>query len=190
MNRDKHEKARNKAEKQLIIRNSTAEFLIFTIQAGQDGIEVRVEDENIWLTQKLIAKLFDVRIPTINEHLKNIFSTNELQENSVVRNFLITADDGKQYNTKHYNLEAIIAFGYRINSERATNFRRWATQVLKDFALRGYVLDNVRLKNGAEQTSLCNSRSYCGRTYCKSCKSQKRQYGADYMEKSTRWKNH
>ena len=149
MNRDKQEKARNKAEKKLTIRNSTAEFLIFTIQAGQDGIEVRVEDENIWLTQKLIAKLFDVRIPTINEHLKNIFSTNELQENSVVRKFLITADDGKQYNTKHYNLEAIIALGYRINSERATNFRRWATQVLKDFSLRGYVLDNVRLKNGA-----------------------------------------
>lgn len=149
MSSEKQEKARKKAEKQLIIRNSTAEFLIFTIQAGEDGVEVRVEDENIWLTQKLIAKLFDVKIPTINEHLKNIFSTNELQENSVVRNFLITADDGKQYNTKHYNLEAIIALGYRINSERATNFRRWATQVLKDFALRGYVLDNVRLKNGA-----------------------------------------
>jgi hypothetical protein len=136
-------------DKRLTIRNSTAEFLVFTSQAGEDGIEVRVEDENVWLTQKLIARLFDVKIPTINEHLKNIFSTNELQADSVIRNFLITADDGKQYNTKHYNLEAIIALGYRINSERATNFRRWATQVLKDFTLRGYVLDNVRLKNGA-----------------------------------------
>jgi len=138
-----------KKENRLIIRNSTAEFLVFTSQAGEDGIDVRVEDENVWLTQKLIAKLFDVKIPTINEHLKNIFGTQELQENSVVREFLITADDGKKYQTKHYNLEAIIALGYRINSERATNFRRWATQVLKDFAIRGYVLDNVRLKNGA-----------------------------------------
>ncbi len=136
-------------DKRLTIRNSTAEFLVFTSQAGEDGIEVRVEDENVWLTQKLIARLFDVKIPTINEHLKNIFSTNELQADSVIRNFLITAGDGKQYNTKHYNLEAIIALGYRINSERATNFRRWATQVLKDFTLRGYVLDDVRLKNGA-----------------------------------------
>jgi hypothetical protein len=119
-------------DKRLTIRNSTAEFLVFTSQAGEDGIEVRVEDENVWLTQKLIARLFDVKIPTINEHLKNIFSTNELQENSVIRKFLITADDGKQYHTKHYNLEAIIALGYRISSERATNFRRWATQVLKD----------------------------------------------------------
>lgn len=132
-----------------LIRNSTAEFLVFTSQAGEDGIDVRVEDENVWLTQKLIAKLFDVKIPTINEHLKNIFETQELRENSVVREFLITADDGKNYQTKHYNLEAIISLGYRINSERATNFRRWATQVLKDFAIRGYVLDTVRLKNGA-----------------------------------------
>jgi hypothetical protein len=135
--------------KKLIIRNSTAEFLIFTSQAGEDGIEVRVEDENIWLTQKLIAKLFDVKIPTINEHLKNIFETGELKENSVIRNFLITAEDGKKYETRHYNLEVIIALGYRINSEKATNFRRWATQVLKDFAIRGYVLDEVRLKNGS-----------------------------------------
>jgi len=132
-----------------IIRNSTAEFLIFTSQAGSDGIEVRVEDENVWLTQKIIAKLFEVQIPTINEHLKNIFNTKELEENSVVRNFLITASDGKKYKTKHYCLEAIIATGYRINSTRATDFRKWATRILKDFALRGYVLDSVRLKNGA-----------------------------------------
>lgn len=135
--------------KKLIIRNSTAEFLIFTSQAGKEGIEVRVEDENVWLTQKLIAKLFDIKIPTINEHLKNIFGTGELEENSVIRKFLITAEDEKKYETKHYNLEVIIALGYRINSERATNFRRWATQVLKDFAIRGYVLDDIRLKNGA-----------------------------------------
>ena len=133
----------------LTIRNSTAEFLIFTSQANADGIEVRVEDENVWLTQKLIAKLFNVKIPTINEHLKSIFSKEELDENSVIRKFLITAGDGKNYSTKHYNLEVIISLGYRINSEQATSFRRWATQVLKDFAIRGYVLDSIRLKNGA-----------------------------------------
>ena len=138
-----------KKKNNLTIRNSTAEFLIFTSQANRDGIEVRVEDENVWLTQKLIAKLFDVHVATINEHLKNIFNSDELDENSVVRKFLITAGDGKNYNTKHYNLEAIITLGYKINSERATNFRRWATRVLKDFTLRGYVLDDVRLKNGA-----------------------------------------
>ncbi|MFH1048370.1 MAG: virulence RhuM family protein [Patescibacteria group bacterium] len=139
----------NQKTKSLMIRNSTAEFLIFTSQAGEDGIEVRVADENVWLTQKFIAKLFDVKIPTINEHLKNIFNSGELDENSVIRNFLITAKDGKNYNTNHYNLEVIISLGYRINSQRATDFRRWATQVLKDYAIRGYVLDNVRLKNGA-----------------------------------------
>ncbi|MFH1030585.1 MAG: RhuM family protein [bacterium] len=138
-----------KDNKKLAIRNSTAEFLIFTSQAEEDGIEVRVEDENVWLTQKLIAKLFDVAIPTINEHLKNIFETEELSEDSVIRNFLITAGDGKSYQTKHYNLEGIIAVGFRVNSERATDFRRWAAQVLKDFAIRGYVLDDVRLRNGA-----------------------------------------
>lgn len=138
-----------KNQKQLIIRNSTAEFLIFTSQAGEDGIEVRVQDENVWLTQKLIAKLFEVKIPTINEHLKNIFDSEELDENSVIRKFLITAKDSKKYDTKHYNLEVIIALGYRINSQRATDFRRWATRVLKDYAIRGYVLDEVRLKNGA-----------------------------------------
>lgn len=135
--------------KKLIIRNSAAEFLIFTSQAGKDGIEVRVQDENVWLTQKLIAKLFDVNLPNINEHLRNIFSAEELDENSVIRKFRITARDGKSYNTKHYNLEAIISLGYRINSGRAADFRRWATRVLKDYAVKGYVLDSERLKNGA-----------------------------------------
>ncbi len=135
--------------KKLIIRNSAAEFLIFTSQAGEDGIEVRMQDENVWLTQKLIAKLFDVNIPNINEHLKNIFLSKELDENSVIRKFRITAKDGKSYNTKHYNLEVIISLGYRINSERATDFRRWATKVLKNYAIKGYALDSERLKSGA-----------------------------------------
>ncbi len=135
--------------KKLIIRNSTAEFLIFNSQKGEDGIEVRVEDENIWLTQKLIAKLFGVKIPTINEHFKNIFKTNELKERLVIREFLITAKDGKNYKTKHYNLEGIIAIGFKVNSQKAVDFRRWANQVLKKFAIRGYVLDDERLKNGS-----------------------------------------
>ncbi len=135
--------------KKLQIRNSTAEFLIFTKQSGQGSIEVRIEDETIWLTQKLIANLFDVTVPTINEHLKNIFKSNELSEDSVIRKFLTTASDGKKYNTQFYNLDAIISVGYRVNSKKATQFRQWATSVLKNYALKGWALDKERLKNGA-----------------------------------------
>ena len=132
----------------LTIRNSTAEFLIFTRQAGEDGIEVRYQDGSIWLTQKLMAALFDVRIPTINAHLKSVFESGELQADSVIRKFLITAADGKNYNTQFYNLDAIISVGYRVNSRRATQFRQWATRVLREFAVKGYVLDKQRLENG------------------------------------------
>ncbi len=138
--------------KNLTIRNSTAEFLIFTTNNAQDTIEVKVEDDSVWLTQKLIAKLFDVSVATINEHLKNIFKTDELQESSTIRNFRIVQQEGKREvsrNIDHYNLEVIISLGYRINSNKATEFRQWATQVLKRFATRGYVLDNERLKNGS-----------------------------------------
>lgn len=131
-----------------LIRNSTVEFLTFTSQSGEESLEVRVQDENVWLTQKLMAELFNVNVSTINEHLKNIFKLKELEEASVIRNFLITASDQKNYNTKHYNLETVINLGYRIHSEKAISFRRWATQVLKDFAIKGYVLDSERLKNG------------------------------------------
>jgi len=137
-----------KPSQNLIIRNSTAEFLIFTRRAGEDGIEVRYQDETVWLTQKLMAELFGVRIPTINEHLKNIFESGELQADSVIRKFLITAADGKNYNTRLYNLDAIISVGYRVNSRRATQFRQWATRVLREFAIKGYVLDKKRLENG------------------------------------------
>ncbi len=136
-------------EKKLTIRNSTAEFLIFTQQAGESGIEVRYENGSIWLTQKLIAELFEVSIPTINEHLKNIFESQELDQNSVIRKFLTTASDGKNYNTQFYNLDAIISVGYRVNSKRATQFRQWATQVLSEFAIKGFVLDKKRLENGS-----------------------------------------
>lgn len=132
-----------------LIRNSTSEFLIFTAQAGEDSIEVRVEGETVWLTQKLIAELFAKGRSTITEHLKNIFSEGELDEDSVCREFRHTGSDGKSYNTKFYNLDAIISVGYRVNSKRATQFRQWATQVLREFAIKGFVLDNKRLENGA-----------------------------------------
>jgi hypothetical protein len=135
--------------KPLRIRNSTAEFLIFTRQAGEDGIEVRVEEESVWLTQKLMAVLFEIDVRTISEHLGNIFATQELAEEAVIRKFRTTAADGKNYSVQFYKLEAIIAVGFRVNSTRATQFRQWATGVLRDFALRGYVLDKERLKNGA-----------------------------------------
>jgi len=138
-----------KKENKLQIRNSTAEFLIFTRQAGEDGIEVRVADETVWLTQKLISVLFEKGRSTITEHLKNIFETAELDEKAVCRDFRHTAEDGKDYTTRFYNLDAIIAVGFRVNSARAIQFRQWATGVLRDFAIRGYVLDKERLKNGS-----------------------------------------
>jgi hypothetical protein len=143
---------KKKSDKRIMIKYSTTEFLIFTSQAGEDGIEVRVEDENVWLTQKLIAKLFGVEVNTINYHLKEIFSTGELQAEATIRNFRIVQTEGSREVTReieHYNLQGIIAVGFRVNSERATHFRKWAGQVLKDFTLRGYVLDSIRLKNGA-----------------------------------------
>jgi len=135
--------------KTLQIRNSTAEFLIFTKQAGENGIEVRVQDGTIWLSQKLMAALFDCSTDNISLHLKNIFAEKELDEISVTENFSVTAADGKNYRTRHYSLDAIIAVGYRINSKRATAFRQWATTVLRDYALRGYVIDRKRMENGA-----------------------------------------
>lgn len=134
--------------KKLQIRNSTAEFLIFTNQMKEDGIEVRVQNDTIWLSQKLMAILFDCSTDNISLHLKNIFKEEELDESSVTEEFSVTASDGKSYKTKHYNLDAIIAVGYRVNSKRATAFRQWATSVLKDYAIRGYVIDRKRMENG------------------------------------------
>ncbi len=137
--------------KDLTIRNSTAEFLIFTSQAGEESIEVKYADENVWLSQKMMAKLFDVTIPTINEHLKNIYQHQELEENSTIRKFRIVqpeANRSVQRDIDFYNLDAIISLGYRVNSYRATQFRIWATRVIKEFAIKGYVLDKKRLENG------------------------------------------
>ncbi|KAF5431065.1 hypothetical protein C5S39_06470 [Candidatus Methanophagaceae archaeon] len=135
--------------KKVQIRNSTVEFLIFTKQNNKNTIGVRIEDETVWLTQKLMSVLFEKGRSTITEHLQNIFETGELKESSVCRDFRHTAEDGKEYTTKFYNLDAIIAVGFRVNSERATQFRQWAINILRDFAIRGYVLDNERLKNGS-----------------------------------------
>ncbi|MDF9830591.1 virulence RhuM family protein [Parabacteroides sp. PF5-6] len=135
-------------KRKMQIRNSTAEFLIFTNQAKEDGIEVRVQGETIWLSQKLMATLFDCSPDNISLHLKNIFKENELEENAVTEEFSVTASDGKTYKVKHYNLDAIIAVGYRVNTKRATVFRQWATSVLRDYAIRGYVIDKKRMENG------------------------------------------
>ena len=139
-------------DKKMQIRNSTAEFLVFTSQAGEKGIEVRVADETVWLTQKLIATLFDVDVRTVSEHLQNIFATKELTQDATLRNFRTVQTEGSREvarNVGFYNLDAIIAIGFRVNSVRATQFRQWAIGVLRDFAVRGYVLDKERLKNGA-----------------------------------------
>lgn len=134
--------------KKIQIRNSTAEFLIFTNQAKENGVEVRLQGDTVWLSQKLMAVLFDCSVDNIGLHLKNIFSDKELEPDSVTENFSVTASDGKTYKVKHYNLDAIIAVGYRVNSKRATAFRRWATGILRDYAIRGYVIDKERMKNG------------------------------------------
>jgi hypothetical protein len=139
----------NNPHKKLQIRNSTAEFLIFTKQNQTSSIEVRYMNETIWLSQKLMAELFDCSTDNISLHLKNIFRSGELKENSVVEEFSVTATDGKNYRTKHYNLDAIISVGYRVNSVRATQFRQWATQILREYAVKGYVLDRKRMENGA-----------------------------------------
>ncbi len=138
--------------KKIQIRNSTAEFLIFTAQAGEKGIEVRVEDQTVWLSQKLMAALFEVSIPTINEHLANLYKHCEIEATATLRKFRIVQTEGSRQvgrDVDFYNLDAIIAVGFRVHSLRATQFRQWATGILRDFAIRGYVIDKERLKNGA-----------------------------------------
>lgn len=135
--------------KKFEIRNSTAEFLIFQIEGKEDGVQVMYQNETIWCTQKAMAQLFDVGVPAISKHLKNIFESGELDEKSVISKMETTASDGKKYNTTFYNLDAIISVGYRVNSTRATQFRQWCTFVLRQFAIRGYVIDKKRMENGA-----------------------------------------
>ncbi|HLB59635.1 MAG TPA: virulence RhuM family protein [Bdellovibrionota bacterium] len=138
-------------EKKANIRNSTAEFLIFTGQSGENSIEVRIAEGTVWLTQKLMGTLFKVSVKTINEHLINLFNQKELPREATIRNFRIVQKEGDREVTRNiefYNLEAIIAVGFRVDSHQAIQFRQWAASILKDFSMRGYVLDKERLKNG------------------------------------------
>lgn len=134
----------------ITIRSSAAEYLTYSAAAGGDAssVELRYEDENIWLTQRLMAQLYGVSVPAISQHLKTIFNDGELEENRVIKNFLITAADGKKYSTKHYNLQAIIAVGFKVGNERAVQFRKWAGTVVKEFTIKGWVMDDERLKKG------------------------------------------
>jgi hypothetical protein len=136
-----------------IVRSSAAEYLTFVAASGQGGVEAVYADENVWLTQKMMAALYDVDVRTVNYHLKKIFSDSELQAEAVIRNFRITASDGKGYNTQHYNLAAIIAVGYKVNSERAVQFRKWATTIVEEFAIKGFAMDDERLKSGGSVLS-------------------------------------
>lgn len=132
------------------IRSSAAEYLTFVAATGDgaDSIEMRYEDENIWLTQKMMATLYDVSVSAINQHLKNIFEDGELDKKAVIKKYLITASDGKQYNTNHYNLQAIIAVGFKVNNDRAVQFRKWANGIIKDYTIQGWAIDSDRLKSG------------------------------------------
>lgn len=138
-----------KTIKEVTIRSSAAEYLTFVAATGdsKESVEVRYEDENIWITQKMLAVLYEVETNTINYHIKKIFEDSELEENSVIRNFRITATDGKSYDTKHYNLQMIIAVGFKVNSERAVQFRKWVNNIAKEYTIKGFAMDDERLKN-------------------------------------------
>ena len=146
-------KKNDKTQQTMRVRSSAAEYLTFIAATGRGGVETVYADENVWLTQKMMAELYDVDVRTINYHLKKVFSDSELQADSVIQNFRITASDGKTYDTRHYNLAAIIAVGYKVNSERAVQFRKWATKIVEEFAVKGYTMDDERLKSGGSVLS-------------------------------------
>ncbi|OQA86570.1 MAG: hypothetical protein BWY31_01269 [Lentisphaerae bacterium ADurb.Bin242] len=143
-----------KKKTDITIRSSAAEYLTYVASVGDEpeSVEIRYEDENIWLTQKILATLYDVDVRTINYHIKKIFKDSELQEESVIRNFRITAADGKTYNTNHYSLQMIIAVGFKVNSERAVQFRKWVNQIATSYTIKGWVMDDERLKRGTVLT--------------------------------------
>ena len=126
---------------------SNSQLIIYQTESGETKLEVRLENETVWLTQKMMAELFQTTVPNINMHLKNVFEEGELEADSVIKDFLITASDGKNYNTKFYNLDVIISVGYRIKSSVATRFRQWATRHIREYIVKGFVLDDERLKN-------------------------------------------
>ena len=146
-----------KKKDEINIRSSAAEYLTYVASVGdqQDSIEMRYEDENIWLTQKMMATLYDVGLPTINEHIKKIYADSELEEAATIRNFRIVQTEGSRQvtrDTKHYSLQMIIAVGFKVNSERAVQFRKWVNQIAKDYTIKGWVMDNERLKRGTYLT--------------------------------------
>ena len=146
-----------KKKDEITIRSSAAEYLTYVASVGdqQDNVEMRYEDENIWLTQKMMATLYDVGLPTINEHIKKIYADSELEETATIRNFRIVQTEGSRQvtrDTKHYNLQMIIAIGFKVNSERAVQFRKWVNQIAKDYTIKGWVMDDERLKRGTYLT--------------------------------------
>jgi len=141
-------KKSSKKKNEITIRSSAAEYLTFITATGEGGIEAVYADENVWLTQKMMGLLYDVETHTINYHLKKVFADSELDESAVIRKFRITAADNKSYETNHYNLKAIIAVGYKVNSEKAVQFRKWATDIIESFTIKAYAMDDERLKNG------------------------------------------
>ncbi len=149
MKKDKNKQFQKAGNKETsIVRSSAAEYLTFVAASGQGGVEAVYADEDIWLSQKMMGALYDVETHTVNYHLKKAFSDSELEEDSVIRNFRTTTDDGKNYSTKHYNLSAIIAVGYKVNSERAVQFRKWMTTAIKEYTIKAYVMDDERIKSG------------------------------------------
>jgi hypothetical protein len=142
-----NKKKSNRASAPSLIRSSAAEYLTFVAASGAGGVEAVYAEENVWLSQKMMGLLYGVETHTINYHLKKIFLDHELQANAVIRDFRITAADGKTYNTQHYNLAAAIAVGYKVNSERAVQFRKWATGIIESFTIKGFAMDDERLKN-------------------------------------------
>ena len=140
-----------KNNKEISIRSSAAEYLTYIAASGEEGIEIRYQDENIWLTQKMMATLYDVSIATINQHIKKVYQDNELEENRTIKNFLIVQKEGNRSVSRevaHYNLQMIIAVGFKVNNEKAVQFRKWANQIVKDYTIKGWVMDSERLKNG------------------------------------------
>jgi len=140
----------NKKKNEVTIRSSAAEYLTYVAATGDSGesFEMRYENENIWLTQKMMSVLYDVTVAAINQHIKRIFADGELSSKAVIKEYLITAADGKNYKTKHYNLQMIIAVGFKVNNERAVQFRKWAGQIVKDYTVQGWTMDVERLKKG------------------------------------------
>ena len=152
-NKEWRESYLKKKKDEITIRSSAAEYLTYVASVGdqQDSFEMRYEDENIWLTQKMMATLYGVGLPTINEHIKKIYADSELEESATIRNFRIVQMEGSRQvtrNTKHYNLQMIIAVGFKVNNDRAVQFRKWANVIVKDYTIKGWAMDDERLKNG------------------------------------------